>query len=320
MSDKLNWPWSNSICREKYDLQNNWPKISIVTPSYNQGQFIEETILSILNQNYPNLEYIIIDGGSTDNTVDVIKKYESKITFWVSEPDKGQADAINKGLKYCTGDIFNWINSDDLLAPDALFEIATEFYSTEYDVLAGAVLNDFDNSFGVKHIGQNKNLTLLTILKIKTSDFYYHQPGVWLKRGNMEELPVINSTLHYYFDWDYMLKYLSKFPSISYVNKTLVYFRAHNNSKTISEQGNYHHEILQVYKNFNNFLSIKHSLKKRAERKYLVTKWHQNILHKIKGTGYNSQNFFFIISNVVSDPRNKFTRLTLGQLKKFLLK
>ena len=82
---------------------------SIITPSYNQGQYIEQTIQSVLNQNYPNLEYIIIDGGSTDNTVEIIKKYEKHLKFWVSEKDKGQANAINKGLQYCTGEIFNWI-------------------------------------------------------------------------------------------------------------------------------------------------------------------------------------------------------------------
>ena len=94
----------------------NLPKISIVTPSFNQGQFIEQTICSVLDQGYPNLEYIIIDGGSTDNTIDIIRKYESKITYWISEPDSGQADAINKGLSIATGSIFNWINSDDYFA------------------------------------------------------------------------------------------------------------------------------------------------------------------------------------------------------------
>ncbi|MFW5887134.1 MAG: glycosyltransferase, partial [Bacteroidota bacterium] len=101
-----------------------YPKITFVTPSYNQGEFIEDTILSIINQNYPNLEYIIIDGGSKDNTVEIIKKYEQHITFWVSEKDNGQSHAINKGFARATGAWGIWINSDDMLAPGALHKIA----------------------------------------------------------------------------------------------------------------------------------------------------------------------------------------------------
>ena len=105
----------------------SFPKISIVTPSYNQGTFLEETIQSILSQDYPNLEYIIIDGGSTDNSVEIIKKYEQHISYWVSEKDKGQTNAISKGFAKATGEICNWINSDDVLAPNALKTIANAF-------------------------------------------------------------------------------------------------------------------------------------------------------------------------------------------------
>jgi glycosyltransferase involved in cell wall biosynthesis len=101
----------------------NLPKISIVTPSYNQGQFIEETIQSILHQKYPNLEYMVIDGTSTDNSIDIIRKYEKYITNWISEPDDGSADAIQKGIQKCTGELFNWLNSDDYLLPGTLITL-----------------------------------------------------------------------------------------------------------------------------------------------------------------------------------------------------
>ena len=104
-SIRKGWPWSeeSSFLSKLKSDGSEWPRITIVTPSYNQGRFIEETIRSVLLQNYPNLEYIIIDGGSNDNTLEIIKKYEPWITYWISEPDKGQSDAINKGFQKATG-------------------------------------------------------------------------------------------------------------------------------------------------------------------------------------------------------------------------
>jgi glycosyltransferase involved in cell wall biosynthesis len=124
--DKTGWPWTVEtppLPPVRPD-GSAWPRISIVTPSYNQGQFIEETIRSVLLQGYPDLEYIIIDGGSTDQSVEIIRKYEPWLTYWVSERDRGQAHAINKGFSMATGEYNNWINSDDSLRPYALRTIA----------------------------------------------------------------------------------------------------------------------------------------------------------------------------------------------------
>jgi len=116
------WPWTEATTPPELG-NKEWPSISIVTPSYNQEQFIEETIRSVLLQGYPNLEYYVVDGGSTDGTVDVIQKYEPWLSGWVSEPDRGQSHAINKGIDRCDGEVFNWLNSDDYLTSDSLFEV-----------------------------------------------------------------------------------------------------------------------------------------------------------------------------------------------------
>src|SRR3954471_9889186 len=112
-------------------------KITIVTPSFNQGHFIRETISSVLGQNYPNLEYLILDGGSTDGTVKIIKEYESALAGWKSEKDNGQSDAINQGLKKATGDIFNWLNSDDYYEKNCLQHVAQKMANEDITCYIG---------------------------------------------------------------------------------------------------------------------------------------------------------------------------------------
>jgi len=115
----------------------HFPKISIITPNYNGAKYLEQTIQSVICQNYPNLEYIIIDGGSTDDSVSIIKKYEKQLSYWVSEPDKGLYDAIQKGFEKSTGEIMAWINSDDLYQPNAFFMVAEIFKFDEVNWLQG---------------------------------------------------------------------------------------------------------------------------------------------------------------------------------------
>ena len=149
--EKKGWPWIPEISQLKSSLSNArlWPKISIVTPSFNQVQFLEETIRSVLLQGYPNLEYIIIDGGSTDGSIDIIKKYSRWLRYWVSEPDSGQSNAINKGFAKASGEIFGYLNSDDLYEPNALKIISSYFMNNSAcNLLAGecTVFDDHGSS------------------------------------------------------------------------------------------------------------------------------------------------------------------------------
>jgi len=221
-----------------------YPKISIVTPSYNQAAYLEQTILSILQQNYPNLEYIIIDGGSTDGSVDIIKKYESQLKYWVSEPDKGQVDAINKGLKYCTGDIFNWINSDDYLADNALHEIAAH-WEIGY-CIGGSVRNFYEDSNEDAGIHPNKIRSLDEFLKLRSK---YHQPGLWLDLKLLIKILPIELKYHYYFDKILMIEYFVKNGVlVKSIPTVLAHFRVHKTSKTLLIQQSSYHELTDYYK------------------------------------------------------------------------
>lgn len=131
-----------------------YPKISVITPNYNQEKFLEQTILSVLLQNYPNLEYIIIDGGSTDRSIDIIKKYESKLHYWISEPDDGMYDAINKGFSVSSGEIMTYINSDDLLQPYSLFTVASVFSQYPFIKWVNGIPNIIDENNRIILVGE----------------------------------------------------------------------------------------------------------------------------------------------------------------------
>lgn len=221
---------------------NKHLSFSIITPTFNQGQYIEQTIQSVLNQNYSNLEYVIIDGGSTDNTVEIIKKYERHLKYWVSEKDKGQANAINKGLQQCTGEIFNWLNSDDYIEPGALQSIANAF-ADDTQMVAGKV-RIFEKKKSIEFV-QHKNLSARGLMNW-VPGVQFVQPGVWLRRKLIQECGGIDDTLHYSFDWDLYIRYLSKFASVKYIDDLLIHFRYHDQSKTISSPGKFHQEGLKI--------------------------------------------------------------------------
>jgi glycosyltransferase involved in cell wall biosynthesis len=221
------------------------PKISIVTPSYQQGRYLEENILSIIHQGYPNVEHIIIDGGSTDETKQVIEKYRSQLAFVISEKDKGQSDAINKGFAKATGDIINWLNSDDYLAPNALNTIAKAFENPKINVVAGCSIL-FEE--GGKQVMASPTLN-------KTQDLAYHlrfpninQPATFFRRNIMDKLMPINTNLHYLMDRELWLKYLllKGIKNVMVIDEPLVYFRLHDDSKSISQEEKFDGEYATI--------------------------------------------------------------------------
>lgn len=292
-----------------------FPKISIVTASYNQGQFIEETILSVLNQNYPNLEYIIIDGASTDNSVEIIKKYEQHLTYWVSEKDKGQANAINKGLQYCTGEIFNWLNSDDYLEPCSLNKIAEVFADEQVQMVAGKVRN-FSNT--EEEIIPNQKLYAKGLMCWEPG-VKFVQPGVWMRRAMIEQCGGIDENFHYSFDWDLYIRYLYYFPRVKEINDLLVHFRLHDDSKTQSS-----YEKFQIEQNrIIEKLSITEGLDGLNEAcnfKIEQLGW-TNFLKDLSNRNIPLHSKTFeVLKELRQFRRVSFSRQTLGALKAFLLK
>ncbi len=226
------WPWVNTNNENKFDNGITWPKISIVTPTLNQGQFIEETIRSVIFQNYPNLQYIIIDGGSTDNTVDVIKKYDKYIDYWVSEKDLGQSDAINKGLSKCNGDIFNWINSDDSYEENAFRTIAGYFMEEDIDLLVAREFRFYNKSY--KTLASGSVLTNDFEQTILTGQI--DQPSTFWRRETITSLGNLDVDMHYAMDADMWMRYLlANGPKkIKKTGDAIVNFRLHSASKTVN--------------------------------------------------------------------------------------
>lgn len=205
------------------------PKISIVTPSYNMARFFEKTVQSVLIQNYFNFEYIIIDGGSTDESADIIKKYEQHITYWVSEPDQGQSDAINKGFNRATGELSCWLNSDDVLLPGALKRVA-EVYSKnpDMDIITGNV------------VYIDKNDRIIKSIRVPRQDWFFYKhgvgffqaPAIFFKSSLYQQVGGVNVNLHYCMDIDLWHKFRLKNAKVYHINEYLGAFRIHRLSKT----------------------------------------------------------------------------------------
>jgi len=229
---KTGWPWieANLALPPTMPDGKPYPKISIVTPSYNQGEFIEETIRSVLLQSYPNLEYIVIDGGSNDNSVEIIKKYEPWLTYWISEPDRGQANAINKGFARATGEIFAWLNSDDFYLPEALQLIAERFgKERETGALVG-IGHKVDKAKNIIYTPpRGSQLNFESFLNWRKSHFM--QPSCFFTREAWDTCGPLNESLNYCLDVDLWLKISQKF-KFDKLDRVLSYATAHEQAKT----------------------------------------------------------------------------------------
>lgn len=215
-----------------------WPKITVVTPSFNQGRYIEETILSVRNQGYPNLEHIIMDGGSTDQTMAIVERYRDGFAKVISEKDEGQSDAINKGMALATGDIVTWLNSDDMLAPGALAAAALGFHLSGADMVAGECHIYRDGVLIQKHLTacEDGPLPLHDLLdtdgKWLEGQFFY-QPEVMFTKAIWEQAGGhVRTDLYHSMDYELWTRMAHAGARLHVIGRPIAHFRAHPEQKT----------------------------------------------------------------------------------------
>jgi len=210
------------------------PKISIITPSYNQGNYIEQTISSVIEQGYPDLEYIVMDGGSNDGTKNILETYDSEIHYWVSEPDKGQADAIYRGFERASGEIIGWLNSDDFLLPDSLEKVGA-FFAANPDVdcvIGGCLLVDEGGEL-IKEKNRPQYFLGLQqdFSKLLFWETGFCQPASFWRRDAFFRVGGFDRDLRFCFDYDLFLR-LAKEKPFGVIPDFLACFRHHGESKT----------------------------------------------------------------------------------------
>jgi glycosyltransferase involved in cell wall biosynthesis len=225
-----------------------WPRISVVTPSFNQGRFIEETIRSVLLQGYPNLEYIIIDGESTDESLEIIARYEPWLTYWVSEKDRGQTHAINKGLRRSTSDIFAWLNSDDYYLEGIFQRVARHFRChPEIDLIHGRcrVVNERGIKVGDRAGSITRYDEILDLWDVWWNERNFVQPEVFWTKRIANKIGPFREDLFWVMDYEYWLRILRAGGRVGFIDAELASFRRHPNQKSTQPERTAS-ELLQV--------------------------------------------------------------------------
>ena len=229
------------------------PLVSIVTPSFNQARYLEATIQSVLSQNFPRLEYIIVDGGSNDGSVDIIKRYQSKLAWWVSEKDQGQTDAINKGLAHAKGDVLAWLNSDDTYNPNAISS-AVDFLQVHPEV--GLVYGD------ANYINENGRVigrfpaAQTDLHRLRRGYVHIPQQAAFFRADLWRMVGPLDPSFYFAMDYDLWVR-LARRSQVKYIAQTWANFRLHTSGKTISADDRCWPEMLRVhYRDGGKFLSV----------------------------------------------------------------
>ncbi|WP_017303054.1 glycosyltransferase family 2 protein [Spirulina subsalsa] len=307
-SDKTGWPWDLEInlLNQVVDPEQ-LPLITIVTPSYNQGQFLEETIRSILLQGYPNLEYIIIDGGSDDNTLEIIRQYEPFLAYWISEPDGGQSEALNKGFKRATGELIGWQNSDDTYAPHALWYAANAYLNNPAaDVIYGEVhhIDEQDNFIKKYPVIEATVENMIPYSSVSNHSVFYH-------RKIFENQQWINSELKHCMDQEFHLRLLLKGYQFTYEPRIIGYWRIHEQAKSTRQLEVWSKEAFQLCKSLYQQSDLEPKIRQKAKdclygfcldnfSKGRVENFHETVREIIQLFGLQGLTFSIMVKYLIS--------------------
>lgn len=301
---KTGWPWTEGTPLSATGVDPlSCPRVTVVTPSFNQGIFLEETIRSVLLQGYPKLEYIVIDGGSSDSSVDIIRRYEPYLAFWTSEGDRGAADAIRKGFERATGDIFAYLNSDDPYLPGALFAVARAM-DTKTDFVYG-------NTFWIDAEGRrlgDRRQTPIDKLGYLYGGFDLQQPSTFWRRDLYAAAGGMNPDFSFAFDTDLFFRFVKAGARFKHVRQYFSCYRIHPESKSFKDSSILEQELSKIRQQYLSFPA-----------KSLRARWFRNRSRARRALSYILQgDFGWLISRIPDRWLSRHSRTTVGPKARWL--